>query len=258
VDAPPRLRVVQASTKATSQLEIKSATDRMQILLRPDTRIDCFVTDGLPLGKDAEDARRTLQALDGNHDGFIDTLEASTAPTPQSFSISAADGDGDGKATADEVESLLRRQRAALRGQIRMSVVDRDDALFAALDHDGDLLLDAREIAQSSRVLAALDRDHDGELSIREIPGSMVVVISRDDAPPNAPLPAGAPASEAPRAANGAPWFAAMDANGDGDISRLEFLGSAEQFSQFDTNQDGFLDADEANRSPAKENAPRR
>jgi hypothetical protein len=41
-------------------------------------------------------------------------------------------------------------------------------------------------------------------------------------------------------------WFRHADFNSDGDISRREFLGSAEQFSKLDANRDGFIDPQEA------------
>jgi hypothetical protein len=41
-------------------------------------------------------------------------------------------------------------------------------------------------------------------------------------------------------------WFADADLNGDGDISRLEFNGTTEQFLQLDTNHDNFISRDEA------------
>jgi hypothetical protein len=52
------------------------------------------------------------------------------------------------------------------------------------------------------------------------------------------------PAAEAPS------WFAHADFNGDGDVSSREFLGTREQFSKLDTNQDGFIAAAEAKTQP--------
>jgi hypothetical protein len=37
-----------------------------------------------------------------------------------------------------------------------------------------------------------------------------------------------------------------MDKNGDRDLARSEFLGTAEQFGQFDANSDGLLSVEEA------------
>ena len=41
-------------------------------------------------------------------------------------------------------------------------------------------------------------------------------------------------------------WFASMDKNHDRDLSRGEFLGTTEQFRQFDTDGDGLLSVAEA------------
>jgi hypothetical protein len=40
-----------------------------------------------------------------------------------------------------------------------------------------------------------------------------------------------------------------MDRNGDGDVSRREFLGTREDFNRIDTDGDGLIDADEAQRA---------
>ena len=41
-------------------------------------------------------------------------------------------------------------------------------------------------------------------------------------------------------------WFARMDRNGDGDVSRHEFLGPTELFRKLDRDGDGLLGPDEA------------
>jgi len=44
----------------------------------------------------------------------------------------------------------------------------------------------------------------------------------------------------------GPTWFRKMDRNGDGDVSRLEFLGTRAEFDQIDTDHDGLISLDEA------------
>jgi hypothetical protein len=62
-------------------------------------------------------------------------------------------------------------------------------------------------------------------------------------APPAPPRPA----DEAPPAA----WFVAADLNGDGDVSRREFLGDVATFAKLDADTDGYIDARETARADA-------
>jgi len=41
-------------------------------------------------------------------------------------------------------------------------------------------------------------------------------------------------------------WFRRMDVNGDGDVSRREWLGSEEDFRRIDTDGDGLISLEEA------------
>jgi hypothetical protein len=51
------------------------------------------------------------------------------------------------------------------------------------------------------------------------------------------------PAGEGQR---GPLWFRKMDRNGDGDVSRVEWLGAREDFDRMDTDRDGLVSAAEA------------
>ena len=47
-------------------------------------------------------------------------------------------------------------------------------------------------------------------------------------------------------------WFHKMDRNGDGDVSRKEWLGTEEAFNEIDTDGDGLISAEEARAFEAK------
>jgi Ca2+-binding EF-hand superfamily protein len=123
---------------------------------------------------------------------------------------------------------------------------DQCDALFEELDGNSDGRLGEREIAKGSQRLLSRDVDGDGQLDADELSGSMIVAFLRGE-PPNQES-FYIPATAAQRAADGKSpaWFVRGDFNGDGDISRREFLGSLEQFSRLDTDQNGYIGADEA------------
>jgi len=52
--------------------------------------------------------------------------------------------------------------------------------------------------------------------------------------------------------ARGPLWFRMMDRNGDGYVSRREFLGSKEEFDRIDTNHDGLISPEEAEAATKK------
>ena len=89
------------------------------------------------------------------------------------------------------------------------------------------------------------DANKNGQVDTNELPYSMVAAFLRGEQPGEQSFyrPQSArllPASDAPS------WFSHADFNGDGDVSRREFLGSGEQFSRLDSNGDGFVSAGEA------------
>jgi Ca2+-binding EF-hand superfamily protein len=131
--------------------------------------------------------------------------------------------------------------------QVQVRAGDVEDALFGWLDanHDGRLTL--REMQGAGQRVARLDADGDGVVSAGEIPDRMSCVIVR---PPGGDMmPRGSYPVARRAAIHGPRWLAAMDTNGDGEITPREFLGTAKQFAELDLNADGYLDASEAARA---------
>ncbi|HEX4412363.1 MAG TPA: hypothetical protein VH107_01960 [Lacipirellulaceae bacterium] len=137
-------------------------------------------------------------------------------------------------------------QAAAVASQIRLMVHDNCDPLCELLDADADGRLGEREISTAAKTLLEYDMNHDGILQSNELPYTMIVAFLRGERPEEDSFyrPRSVMARSAPA---GTPeWFIHSDFNGDGDISRREFLGTNEQFSRLDTNGDGFINAAEA------------
>ena len=147
---------------------------------------------------------------------------------------------------AQDLAAAPQPAQAIAASQTRLMVHDQCDAVGELLDADSDGRLGEREIYSSSNTLLKYDADHDGQLQGSELPYSMIVAFLRGER--DAEDSFYRPQSDAARTsfASAPAWFIRTDFNGDGDISRREFLGTTEQFSRLDLDHDSFVSAAEA------------
>ncbi len=207
--------------------------------------------------------RAQFKAADRDNNGYLDEKEATASPFFRGI-FKAMDRDGDGKLFEKEMLAYLDQikelQEAAQKSFVSLNVSDQGRGLFDLLDTNKDGRLGLREMRQMPELVKRLDRDGDGAVSRSEVPryyraqfrrgpvaagnvyGDKVFVIANM---------AGGPAPRRATPARGPVWFRKMDRNGDGDVSRREFLGTDEEFRKIDTDGDGLISLEEAEKADA-------
>jgi Ca2+-binding EF-hand superfamily protein len=151
-----------------------------------------------------------------------------------------------------------------LAAPLQLRVMAAEDLLWEALDQDQDGRLSAIEMRLADQHLAALDADHSGDITDADLPLVWHCILQRGvvDESMSAAFIARRPASRRNSAADAQtssevpaelpPWFVRMDLDGDGQLSRREWLGSIPQFKALDKNQDDYLNWSEVQPTPQK------
>jgi Ca2+-binding EF-hand superfamily protein len=156
--------------------------------------------------------------------------------------FATTDRDGDGRLTQSELDDWIGLREQIARGLVLLTLLDQGTGLFERLDADRDGALSARELRDAPKRIGDT-----GTPDLGAPPPARGLPPRRFNATLSSghPLPATA---RAPRA--GPPWFLAMDRNGDGDVSRREFVGPVAAFATLDSDGDGLIGPDEAARRP--------
>jgi len=242
----PNIRILSASESLSSALDTARQHPTRLSFDLPGADVEFFVNEDPSLANVSQVIGAQLSMLDADNNGYLDADEYSGQVLGFSIPFEALDADGDGMVYAKEVGTLLEQRQAVIRAQIRARAADQEDALFTALDTNGDGRLTAREIYGAPSVLNDLDSNRDGQLQSHEIPGTMAVGFVRGDAQQDNALLVMPAASGRSDDEELPAWFVGMDSNADGDISPREFLGSSDKFQQLDADGDGFVSGDEA------------
>jgi Ca2+-binding EF-hand superfamily protein len=158
----------------------------------------------------------------------------------------AADRNNDGRLTRSEYEAFFRLQSSFQDLPLGFNHSIQTPGLFNLIDTSQDGRLGVRELRKAWERLKDLEPDTSDSISRAAIKPHGQIMFGRASqvvfVQPRSVL--NPPAI--PTQTRGPIWYRKMDRNGDGDISRREFLGAKELFDRMDANHDDMISFEEA------------
>ena len=209
--------------------------------------LDLSVAPPPSAGRQNRDARDLASAYPQNKK--VVTEDDIAGPQFQFLRIvfDSADFDGDGKLTRAEFVKYLDLQQSTIDLALSLTYATRTPSLFQLLDENGDGRLSVRELRTAWDRLIVLEPAGGDVVTKAAIQPAAGVRLGQSAFVAADPTTNGNPFPRGPTGTGRGPvWFQKMDRNGDGDVSRAEFLGTAEDFAAIDANGDGLISLAEA------------
>ncbi len=212
-------------------------------LVFPASQVELFAQSA-PFQTVERQAARSLAEADADGNQYLDADEFKSVDASEDNEFEQVDSNQNGMVTVDELEVLFSAPKALTDSQVRVEVACRPDALFAMLDADHDRRLSMQEADRAKDELREIDADASGKVTADELPDRLEIgLIQGGNQQTNGQSPPSK--ADANTRLDAPAWFQAMDHNGDGQVSRREFLGRPERFTRNDANRDGYLSVTE-------------
>jgi Ca2+-binding EF-hand superfamily protein len=247
-DLPPRLynpddraMPLASTTHKTADGALLLTVDRTRVDFRKDRGANAFFDEVRRFYVDQ------FKAALRNNKTYLEKKESARNPRLKGL-FPFMDRNGDGKVTQEEFNTFFDLIGEGTSAFTVVIISDRGPCLFELLDTNSDQQLSPRELKSAWKSLAAWDKGNKGAIAKEDLPRQLRVTVcagmptgrrrifSNDDYGMDPPA----------KKAAGPLWFRKMDTNGDGDVSRREWLGSEEDFRKIDTDGDGLISLEEA------------
>ncbi|MCA9195974.1 MAG: hypothetical protein KDA87_00490 [Planctomycetales bacterium] len=210
----------------------------------PELSLRCFAESNLSTNTNLV-AEQIIAAADLNSDELLAIEEYAGVPGTEDLPFQVADANQNGEVSIEELQQVLASRQLSERCRVAGRLSVSGDFLFERLDGNRDGQLSEKELQHVAARVADLLQSRDSLSSESAVTnlnlilqlGGVASAISVDS---RRFIQNGDPPSAGPN------WFVQMDRNADAEVSRQEFLGTAEQFRSIDQDADGFVSAKEA------------